>query len=69
MIKRTVYDVLKYDCYSRLSISKAWLVMEQKDDLNWEYVVYEERGRKVIEIYRGDSESDAVEILSPEEED
>jgi len=68
MKNRNVYDVLKYDYYSRLSVGDRWLVMEEKSNLSWDYVVYEEKGRKVIEAYRGDSEADAIEILSPEEE-
>jgi hypothetical protein len=65
MKNRNVYDVLKYDSYSRLSVGDRWLVMEEKSNLSWDYVVYEENGRKVVEAYRGDSETDAIAILSP----
>jgi hypothetical protein len=65
MKNRNVYDVLKYDSYSRLSVGDRWLVMEEKNNLSWDYVVYEETGRKVVEAYRGDSETDAIAILSP----
>ncbi len=65
-----IYNVLKNDIEGyytegfRLSSGNRWLVMDQSDNIHWEFVVYgNEYGKKVKELYRGENEEDAVKVL------
>ena len=61
-----IYDVLIKDP-SRLSCGDKWLVMEEQiDNYHNEFVVYEHKygAHKTLELYRGDDENMACEILT-----
>ena len=65
-----IYNVLKNDIpryYTqgfRLSSGNRWLIMDQMNDMDYEFVVYGiENRNKVKEMYRGTNEEDAVEVL------
>lgn len=65
---RTIKDLLRYGTGARVSCGGRWLVIDEETG---EYVVYDHKpyARSVTELIRTASETEAVKVLDPGDEE